>query len=71
MKEFAQLDFFEDAPQANLGRVVKTVDTNLGMFGNRTDLIIVDQGSVRGASLLECDDPNIEYYNNQSADPKD
>ena len=42
-----QLDLF-DAPL-----LVKTVDTNLGRFGNRTDVIVVTARHMGGASLLE------------------
>ncbi len=56
-----QVELF--ANQASPGRVVKTVHTDLGVFGNRTDLIVVDESTVRGASLLECLDPNVIYFN--------
>jgi len=68
-----------DAPQLELfslksqpipsGRMVWVVETNLGPFGNRTDVMVVDEGSVRGVSLLECSDPEVLYFNNQSASP--
>jgi len=66
-----QLDLFlfNVSPKASPGRVVKTVHTDLGLFGNRTDLIIVDESTVRGASLLECDDADALYFNDQSALP--
>ena len=56
-----ELDF--DANSARPGRVVFTVATDLGPFGNRTDVIIVDGSTVGGVSLLECEDEKVEYYN--------
>ena len=50
-------------------RIVIAVETKIGLFGNRTDLIIVDEGTVRGTSLLECADPNVEYFNRYSEYP--
>ena len=47
-------------------RIVIAVETKIVPFGNRTDLIVVDEGIVRGLSLLECDDPNVEYFNYHS-----
>jgi len=58
-----------ESPEIQSNKVVKTVNTNLGIFGNRTDIIIVDDGTVRGLSLLECDNPNVTYHHN--ADPVD
>ena len=66
-----QLELFNNANQASPGRVVRSVCTPLGSFGNRTDLIVVDDGIVRGLSLLECDNPDVDYFNNQSAPPEE
>ena len=64
-----QLGLFNDANEASLGKVVFTVGTDLGLFGNRTDVFVVDESTVRGVSLLECDNDDVDYYNHQSADP--
>ena len=50
-------------------RTVIAVETKIGVFGNRTDLIVVDEGTVGGASLVECDNSDVLYFNNQSASP--
>jgi len=42
--------------------IVKTIHTDLGVFGNRTDILIVEDGTVRGTSLLECSDPLVKYH---------
>lgn len=62
-----------DAPQlelfpldSNESRIVIAVETKIGEFGNRTDLIVVDGSTVRGMSLLECIDPDVEYFNMHS-----
>ena len=52
---------WEKGLQAVIETGVIRVETNLGVFGNRTDLFLVDAGVVRGASLLECSNPNVEY----------
>ncbi len=62
-----QLDLFSPKPPGS--RIVMAVETNLDQFGNRTDVIVVDGSNVRGTSLLECDDPDVEYYNIHSASP--
>ena len=62
-----QLDLFRDEQAAAYERrIVKTINTDLGDFGNRTDIIVVDESTVRGASLLECADSDVQYFNNQS-----
>ncbi len=66
-----QLELFEVSPEARLGRVVRTVTTELGPFGNRVDVIIVRGDTVGGASHLECDDPNVDYFNKWSQSPKE
>ena len=48
------------------GRIIKTVSTNLGPFGNRTDLIVVRGDTLGGASLIECDNPDALYFNQLS-----
>ena len=69
-----------DAPQLELfapykhtdpvpDRAVIVSETNLGRFGNRTDVIVVGGRTVRGTSLLECDDADVQYFNNQSPSP--
>jgi len=63
---YVQLELFNSANEASLGRVVRTVETDLHEFGNRTDIIVVDGSTVRDMSLLECDDPDVLYFNNYS-----
>ena len=59
-----QLDlFFPKQPES---RIVIAVETNIEPFGNRTDVIVVDEGRVRGMSLLECEDPDVKYLNEYS-----
>ena len=60
-----QLDLFSsvDSPELQAGKLVIAVETKIAPFGNRTDLIVVDGKSVRGMSLLECTNPNVEYFN--------
>ena len=53
------------------GVVVRTVSTDLGLFGNRTDIFSVEDGVVRAVSLLECTNPNVDYFHNLPADPED
>ena len=43
----------QSASKQPASRIVKAVETNLGRFGNRIDVMVVDDGSVRGMSLLE------------------
>ena len=50
-------------------RTVIAVETNIHEFGNRTDVIVVDDGNVRGLSLLECGNPDVEYFNRHSDSP--
>ena len=57
-----QLDLFTPYP-AGQSRVVIAVETNLDLFGNRVDVIVVDGRTVRGMSLLECDDSDVKYFN--------
>ena len=65
----SQLDLF--SPKQPEPRIVVAVETNLGVFGNRIDVIVVDEGSVRGASLLECDDPYVVHSDNLLREPED
>ena len=51
-------------------RIVIAVETNLGPFGERTELIVVDESTVRAVSLLECDDADVHYYNGMSELPE-
>jgi len=46
--------------------IVITVQTDLQMFGERTDIIVVEGTSVRGTSLLDCPNPDANYYHNMS-----
>ena len=62
-RELFPIEAQNDASDTEGNRIVIVVETKIGAFGNRTDLIVVDEGTVRGASLIECDDPNVEYYN--------
>ena len=64
-RKHIQLDLFRDQQAASFGRVIRTVSTDLGPFGNRTDLFVLDD-SVRGMSLLECDDSDARYFNGAS-----
>ena len=64
-----QLDLF--SPKQPPARIVLAVETNIDPFGNRSDVIVVDEGSVRGVSLLECDNVDALYFNNHSAAPKE
>ncbi len=64
-----QLEFDFDANEARSGRVVFTIHTDLDPFGNRTDVIVVDGSTLGGTSLIECDDPRVEYYNGASEWP--
>ena len=57
-----QLDLF--LPKQPAGRIVLAVETNLGPFGNRTDVMVVDKRTVRGLSLLECDNPFVHHSDN-------
>ena len=53
------------------GRIVRTVSTDLGPFGNRIDILVVDESTVRGVSLLECDNEDAEYFNcGSGTDPR-
>ena len=62
-----QLELFDDVSNAaSVGRVVKTVHTDLGQFGNLIIVVVVDGSNVRVLSHLECADPKIEYYNHLS-----
>ena len=56
-----------DANVASSSRVVKTVHTELGRFGNRTDLIVVDGSTVKGTSLLGSALPQLERTQTQSS----
>ncbi len=47
-------------------RIVIAVETNIAPFGNRTDVIVVDGSTVRGLSLVECDDSDVKYFNQHS-----
>ena len=62
-----EYDFPEgDSNQARPGRVVTTTYTDLGPFGNRVDVIVVEGTTVGGASHLECTDPDVKYFNMHS-----
>ena len=62
-----QLDLFP--LDSHESRIVIAVETKIGEFGNRTDLIVVDESTVRGMSLLECDNSDVLYFNYQSPSP--
>ncbi len=64
--EAEQLDLFSPNPPPE--RIVLAVETKIGVFGNRTDLIVVDGSTVRGTALVECEDSDVRYYNAQSED---
>ena len=57
-----QLDLF--SPKQPGQDLVLAVETNLGPFGNRIDVMVVKDGTVRGASLLECDNPDAFHSDN-------
>ncbi len=59
-----QLELFSSKQQHS--RIVIAVETNIEPFGNRTDVIVVDEGTIGGASLLECKDPDVLYFNEAS-----
>ena len=68
-----QLDIFgyqQAASSAGGRKIVRTVSTDLGRFGNRTDIFELGD-VVRGASLLECDDEDVRYFNQHSQSPKE
>ena len=52
------------SPKQPEGRIVLAVETNLGRFGNRTDVMVVDGSTVRGVSLLQCDDDDVIHSDN-------
>ena len=62
-----QQDLF--TPYKPEGRTVLVVETNIAEFGNRTDVIVVDDGNVRELSLLESSNESAMYFNQQSASP--
>jgi len=41
---------------------LKTIHTDLGVFGNRTDVIFVTSGGIGSTSLIDCDDPDVNYF---------
>ncbi len=73
-RKHIQLDIFGYQQAASLlggtGKVVKTVSTDLEVFGNRIDVFELGD-VVRGASLLECDDEDVRYFNQHSQSPKE
>ncbi len=65
MQKNLQLDLFRDEQAAKESKdptLIKTIHTDLGPFGNRTDVLIVEKDTVRGTSLLECDNPDATYH---------
>ena len=59
-----QLEFnFVNAQAASSGRVVFVKEIDLGSFGNLSLLIVVDGSTVKEVTLLECNDPDVKYYN--------
>ena len=48
------------------GKLVISKHTDLLEFGNRYDILIVRGDVVRGVSLLECDNKDVAYFNNNS-----
>ncbi len=63
-----QLELEFDAPEANPGKVVKSVHTDLGGFGTRTDVFEFGD-DLREHGLIECADPNVRFFNQHSAAP--
>ena len=63
MEDSCQLDIFDDAPEANSGKVVIARRIDLGSFGNLCLIIEVDGSIVRAVTHLECADPAVKYYN--------
>ena len=64
-----QLDLFSvDSVDADSfrDRIVISKHTDLLEFGNRYDILIVRGDVVRGVSLLECDEDDVRYFNNNS-----
>ena len=64
-----QLELF--SPKQPTGRKVLVVETNIGTFGNRTDVMVVDGSTVRGLSLVECDNSNVEHSDNLQIPERD
>ena len=56
------------AEEAGSSSIIKSINTDLGPFGNRTDILIVEDGTVRGVSLLECNNPNVKYAGDSQID---
>ena len=50
-----------------MDRVVKRIETDIFPFGNRVDLISVDDGVVRVASRVLCDDLAVRYFSDRSS----
>ncbi len=63
-----QLEFWDPVSSKELhpDRIVIAVETNLHEFGERVDVMVVDEGVVRGMSHLQCDDPDVKYFNMHS-----
>jgi len=64
------LDLFTDQQAASEARIIISVPTDLGVFGNRIDIFELGT-TVRGTSLLECDNPDVLYASQSSAYPQD
>ena len=47
--------------QADDLRVVIASQTDLGPFGNRTDVIVVDESTVRAVRHLDCPDTVLQH----------
>jgi len=70
MDKSKQLDLLRDQQAESVQGVIRSVSTDLGVFGNRTDIIVLGD-STWGVSLLECSNPDVNYYSQSSAYPED
>ncbi len=62
-----QIEFDFDSNQASPGRIVIARKHDLGSFGNLSHVVVVDGSTVKDVSLLECTDPDVEYFNMHSS----
>jgi len=59
-----QLDLFDLVPAGS--DLVKICRTVIEPFGEHTHVAYRKDGVVRGASLIECDDPDVVFFNSNS-----
>lgn len=63
MEASSQQDLFRDLQVDNVGRIIKMVFIDLGVFGNCIDIFELGD-RVRGVSLLECSNADVFYLDN-------